>query len=126
MNISSNLSIQRPAIAKASGGKPETGKEQPAHPEDRLDTAYPTEASEWYPKLQHLRNMVPKEQNRSMKVTPEKVRRNIEVTQLFHDLGMSLDKVINGRGPRAVPTGLCGRPTLPSEPEWCCEARPLC
>lgn len=99
MNISSKRSIQRPTTA-AVGAKTETAKEQSAHPEDRLDTAYPTEASEWYPKLQHLRQMVPKEQNRSMKVTPEKVQRNIEVTQLFHDLGMSLDKVINGRGPQ--------------------------
>lgn len=70
-------------------------------PEDRVDTSFPTENSPWYHKLQSLRTMVPKAQNISMKVTPEKIERNKQVTKMFHDLGVELDQLLNKRGPKS-------------------------
>jgi hypothetical protein len=78
-----------------------TAKESAPAPQDRVDTSFPSEASPWYGKLQSLRKMVPKEQNISLKITPEKVERNKHVTKMFHDLGMELDKMLNKRGPKS-------------------------
>lgn len=66
-----------------------------------MDTSIPSEASPWYPKLRSIRRMVPVEQNRHLKVTPEKVERNKQVTQMFHDLGVELDQLLNKRGPKS-------------------------
>lgn len=75
--------------------------EKSTAPEDRADTSYPTAASPWYGKLESLRRMVPKAQNKSLKVTAEKIERNKQVTKMFHDLGMELDQMLNKRGPKS-------------------------
>ena len=50
-------------------------------------------------RLERLKSMVPAEENTSLRITPEKIQRNREVTQLFHDIGIELDHMLNRQGP---------------------------
>lgn len=57
------------------------------------------QATAWGARVKSLREMVSKEDSLSMQVTPEKIERNRQVSQLFFDLGMELDKMLNRQGP---------------------------
>ena len=57
------------------------------------------QATAWGARVKSLREMVSKEDSLSMRVTPEKIERNRQVSQLFFDLGMELDKMLNRQGP---------------------------
>lgn len=56
-------------------------------------------ATRWGARLKELREMVSKEDSVSMRITPEKIERNQQVSQLFFDLGIELDELLNRQGP---------------------------
>ena len=58
-------------------------------------------ATRWGSRLKELREMVNKEDSVSMTITPEKIARNQGVSQLFFDLGIELDQLLNRQGPPA-------------------------
>jgi hypothetical protein len=95
-----NISVANPkpfvrtAVSLSTAEKPVS-----ALSADTVTLSDPLQGSEWGDRMHRLRSMVPVADNASQAITAEKVQRNREVTALFYDLGMELDKMINGRGP---------------------------
>lgn len=68
---------------------------------DRVSLGQPEPSRDWDSKLKALRQMVSKEESLSMEITPAKIERNRQVSQMFFDLGMELDELLNRQGPPA-------------------------
>ena len=95
MKIHSTTPANNNAVVRRSSlGAEGTGK-------DGVDicTDDDLKATRWGAKLKELREMVSKEDSVSMRITPEKIERNQQVSQLFFDLGIELDELLNRQGP---------------------------
>lgn len=96
MKISSLTPLPQSTRAVAqSNTKAQTGDSlKICSDEDLRDTS-------WGARLKNLKEMVSKEDSLSMRITPEKIERNRQVSQLFFDLGMEVDRMLNRQGPPA-------------------------
>lgn len=82
--------------------QPGAGKktEPPSGGDDlKICTEKDLQDSRWGARLKQLREMVSKEESADMRITPAKIERNRQVSQMFFDVGMEVDAMLNRQGP---------------------------
>lgn len=97
MNVSSLSSLPVAVSAPKASAPPSA----PAPEQVVICSEDDLKSTRWGERMKELRAMVSKEDNLSMRITPEKVERNRQVSQLFFDLGIELDQMLNRQGPPA-------------------------